>query len=219
MKRPLKFRDVEIFIRHWTGVNILEKVLDRADKMLEDYVSTRKPFGIESNIVNSSAYHSKPDMLERPVSCYGKNQKIGYIEYDDVPANKEWIGRWKVFTARANNIGTELNDDNLNAFVGKDEICTESYMVIGAELNLTQEEAENIVKYLQTRFARFCHSLAKASQDATAKTYRFVPMQDFSAASAIDWSQDIAAIDQQLYARYELSAAEIDFIERIIKPM
>ena len=44
-------------------------------------------------------------------------------------------------------------------------------------------------------------------------------MQTFSSNSDIDWSKSIAEIDQQLYAKYGLSAAEINFIETTIKPM
>lgn len=63
------------------------------------------------------------------------------------------------------------------------------------------------------------HSLAKASQDATAKTYRFVPLQDFTENSDIDWSKLIPEIDAQLYKKYGLSADEINFIEKMIRPM
>lgn len=63
------------------------------------------------------------------------------------------------------------------------------------------------------------HSLAKASQDATAKTFKFVPLQDFTTNSDIDWSKTISEIDVQLYRKYGLTAAEINFIESMIKPM
>ena len=76
-------------------------------------------------------------------------------------------------------------------------------------MNLTKQQAENLANYLKTRFARFCHSLAKASQDATSKTYRFVPIQDFSKP----WT------DAELYAKYNLTEEEIAFIESMIKPM
>ena len=63
------------------------------------------------------------------------------------------------------------------------------------------------------------HSLAKASQDATSKTFKFVPLQDFTPNSDINWGKSIAEIDQQLYKMYGLSEAEVAFIERMIKPM
>ena len=118
-----------------------------------------------------------------------------------------------------NNIGTELNDDNLNAFVIKpNTVCTESHMLIGVNLGLNGESATNLVKIFKSKFARFMHSLAKASQGATSKTDRFVPLQDFTENSNIDWTKSIAEIDKQLYKKYNLSQEEIDFIEIYVKP-
>lgn len=73
--------------------------------------------------------------------------------------------------------------------------------------------------YIKTRFARFMISLRKMTQDATRSTYNWVPLQDFTPSSDIDWSQDVAGIDRQLYAKYGLSADEVAFIEERIKPM
>ena len=63
------------------------------------------------------------------------------------------------------------------------------------------------------------HSLAKASHDATSKTYKFVPLQDFTSKSDIDWSLSIADIDKQLYKKYHLTPEEIAFIDSMIKAM
>lgn len=220
--RSLKTDDSDILIRHGIAVEILKKVkLNQEFKSFEDYISTRKPFGLEANIVKKpNVFKSSKDGIENPVNCYGKGQKIGYLELNDITKNKEWIEKFKVFTPRANNIGTELNDDNLNTFVGKpNTICTESYIVVGVELNLNENSASNLCKYFTTKFARFQHSVGKASQDATSKTYKFVPLQDFTSESDIDWSKSIAEIDKQLYEKYKLSEEEIEFIEKMIKPM
>ena len=81
--------------------------------------------------------------------------------------------------------------------------------MIGMDLNLNKAECESICSYLKTKFARFMLSLAKTSQHATGKTYRFVPMQDFSKP----WT------DAELYKKYGLTDEEIAFIESTIKPM
>ena len=121
---------------------------------------------------------------------------------------------------RSNNIGTELNDDNLNSFIGEPgTVSTETYLVIGADLLLDFVSAENITKYFKTKFLRFQLSLAKASQHATAKTYQFVPLQNFTSTSDIDWSKSVADIDRQLYTKYGLSEVEVAFIEGMIKSM
>lgn len=110
----------------------------------------------------------------------------------------------------ANNIGTELNDDNLNTFIGKPgTVCTEAYIMVGIDHIKDESTAKNIAQYLKTKFSRFMHSLAKSSQHATAKTFVFVPVQDFSKS----WT------DKELYQKYKLSDEEISFIESKIKPM
>lgn len=94
-----------------------------------------------------------------------------------------------------------------------------NFLVAGAELNLNKYECIALSKYLRSKFARFLHSLAKTSHHATAKTYQFVPLQDFSDKSDIDWSKSIAEIAQQLYVKYKFSKDEIDYVESKIKPM
>lgn len=49
--------------------------------------------------------------------------------------------------------------------------------------------------------------------------FRFVPLQDFTENSDIDWSKSVAEIDRQLYVKYHLDDKEIAFIESMIKPM
>ena len=49
----------------------------------------------------------------------------------------------------------------------------------------------------------------QVSQDV----FRFIPLQDFTAKSDIDWTQSINEIDHQLYKKYDLTKGEINFIE------
>jgi hypothetical protein len=218
VRRPLKAKNLDIFIRYEQALSILNKITTDNEKMMMQHISSRKPFGIEGNFVRSSEfYHDKTSGL---IKCYGKAQNIGYISSDEVLSHQEWIEKWKVYMPYANNIGTELNDDNQNAFVGEpNSVCTETFLVVGADLNLTKKTCKNLVTYLKTKYARFLLSLAKNSQHGTNKTYRFVPLQDFTSKSDIDWSKSISDIDKQLYKKYNLSEDEINFIESMIKPM
>jgi len=75
------------------------------------------------------------------------------------------------------------------------------------------------MKYIKTKFARTMLGVLKATQHNTKSTWRYVPLQTFTADSDIDWSKTIPEIDQQLYKKYGLSADEIAFIESNIKPM
>jgi hypothetical protein len=220
--RSLKTPDSDILIRHSIALEIISKVKSHKDfKTFENHISSRKPFDLEGNVVNDAKkFRLDKKGLKKPIMCYGKSKKIGYVERDEITKNANWIDNYKVFAPYANNIGTELNDDNLNAFVGEPKtICTETYIVMGATLNLDLITSTNLVKYFSTKFARFMHSLPKVSQHGTSKTYKFVPLQNFTAKSDIDWSKSTVEIDKQLYAKYKLIQEEIDFIESMIKSM
>ena len=219
--RKLRTEDSDIFIRHGIAIEILKKINSHPKfKSFEKHISSRRPFNIDANIVKNEKFRNSKKGLENPVVCYGKGKKVGYLERDEISKNIDWIDKYKVFTPRANNIGTELNDDNLNTFIGNpNTICTESYIVVGVKLNLDETSSSNLCKYFTTKFARFQHSVGKASQDATSKTYKFVPLQDFTAKSDINWNASIKEIDNQLYEKYSLTKEEIDFIETMIKPM
>lgn len=207
--RPLLDNCSDIFIRY--GISIVKKVKSAEDfKSFSLFVSPRKPFGLGGDFTKNKKFRANNNGLKDPIICYGKNKKIGYLECSEITTNKEWIDIFKVYTPRANNIGTELNDDNFNAFLGYPKtICTESYLVLGSDLNLKKSSAKNLIEYFKTKFVRFLHGLAKSSQDATSKTYVFIPLQDFSKP----WT------DAELYAKYGLTQEEIDFIESMIKPM
>lgn len=221
--RPLAIEGIDILLRDNIGIKVLEKIYANDyenTNTISEIVSPLRPFGFRGYFIDDERFNSTPDSLINPVICYARGWKKGYIERDIVEIRPDWIDKWKIFTPRANNIGTELSDDNFNIRIGEPgTICTESYMVIGADNDYDKNEAEALGKYLQTKFSRFLHSLAKGSQDATSKTYRFIPMQDFSPESEINWDNSIAEIDQQLYNKYGLSQEEISYIEENIKPM
>lgn len=220
--RNLKIEDSDIFIRHSIAIEILEKIKSYDNFIpLDNQISARKPFGLEGNIVNNkSIFKEKKNTLDNPIICYGKAKQIGYVERNEISKNTQWIDKWKVYLPYANNIGTELNDDNQNSFVGEPQsICTETFLVAGANLDLDKISSTNLSHYLQSKFARFMHSLLKISQHGTSKTYKFVPLQDFTANSDIDWNESIDDIDKQLYTKYNLDTDEVKFIESMIKPM
>lgn len=209
--RKLRYRDLDIFIRNSAAISILNKVnVDDTVDTMEYHISPRRPFGLDGNFIKTADFKKDETGMINPVKCYGKAKTVGYVERSNIPSHTEWIDKWKVFMPYANNIGTELNDDNQNTFVvAPKSICTETFLIAGMDWDLDEASAINLSNYLRTRFARFLLSMAKISQHGTSKTYRFVPVQDFSRA----WT------DQDLYAKYELTEEEITFIESMIKPM
>jgi superfamily II DNA or RNA helicase len=216
---------IDLFISDNVGFALVRKLLSQEiidvnynnlDKNLAGFVSERNPFGypttfrdFETNKNNNSQY-----------KIYQAKGKSDYVSKDTLSKGKDLIDRIKVITPFANNIGTDLPDDNLNTqIISENEIVTETYLVIGAKMCLSFETASNLEKYLKTKFARFLISIAKANQNGTRQTYRFVPLQDFTPQSDIDWTQSIPDIDRQLYKKYGLDDKEIAFIEDKVKAM
>ena len=115
-----------------------------------------------------------------------------------------------------------INFEKINKMI---DLIEESQIMEGLTFNEFAMEFYSEVKlvplsrYLKTKFVRMLIMLAKANQNGTRKTYRFVPLQNFTNESDINWSQSIAEIDQQLYRKYELSEEEIMFIEENVKEM
>ena len=72
-----------------------------------------------------------------------------------------------------------------------------------------KEEAENLYKYLQTQFVRFLVSQTTSTQHIAKANFAFVPIQDFSKT----WT------DEELFEKYNLSDAEIAFIDSMIRPI
>lgn len=75
------------------------------------------------------------------------------------------------------------------------------------------------MKYVKTKFARTLLGLLKVTQAITPGKWKYVPLQDFTENSDIDWSKSIHEIDLQLYKKYNLDDTEIEFIEKNVKEM
>jgi hypothetical protein len=94
---------------------------------------------------------------------------------------------------------------------------TETFISIGAFD--TEDEAENCLKYVKSKFARTMLGVLKITQDNTREKWTKVPIQDFTSQSDIYWEEPIPSIDKQLYAKYSLDEKEIAFIEEKIRLM
>ena len=83
----------------------------------------------------------------------------------------------------------------------------------------TKQEIEYMLKYIKTKFARTLLGVLKVTQDNNADKWLYVPMQDFTDKSDINWTLSVKEIDKQLYKKYNLSDEEIEFIEEKVKEM
>jgi hypothetical protein len=88
-----------------------------------------------------------------------------------------------------------------------------------AEKLETPEKCLNCIKYLKTKVLRFLVSCVKSTQHSSREVYKLVPVENFSDSSDINWNLSISQIDAQLYKKYNLTDAEIEYIENSIKAM
>lgn len=139
-----------------------------------------------------------------------------YIREDYVN-NVSNLHSYKVFLPGATGTG-QFGETIAAPFIGlPGDGSTETFMGIGQFEK--KEEADNAVKYIKTKFARAMYGILKRTQANTPGKWQWVPLQDFTAHSDIDWSKSVAEIDRQLYRKYDLTADEIEFIETHVKEM
>ena len=165
-------------------------------------MSAQRPFGLRTFAKGREKQFSGSIILYQ-------NGGIGYISRDDIDQNQEMIDKYKIYISRAYNAG----DTYPHQIIGKPILgkpgtcCTETYVTIGPFKS--ENETQNVISYIQTKFFRFMVFLTKVSQMASSKVYQFVPLQDFSHP----WT------DEMLYKKYGLTDEEIAFIESMIRPM
>lgn len=224
--KNMKLNQFDILIREPILASIVEKVEEKRKcyniKAVNDIVSNDTPFGIPSN-PKASAKNSftlfpiKTKDYDVALYIIEKGQrKIEYIPTSAITKNQQDIDKIKVFIPEAGGSGTDSLVLGKPLISVENSVCTQSYLYAPFP-NIN--EATCFVKYLSTKFFRILVSSIKITQHAQNRVYRFVPLQDFTENSDIDWSKSVEDIDRQLYKKYDLSAEEIAFIERMIKPM
>ena len=150
-------------------------------------------------------------MRDGDVTVY-QNGGTGYVARDEVESGIELIDKWKIYVGRAapgtGNRDTYPHRILSTPFIGEPgSICSETYLCI-CPFD-TKAEAESALAYLTCRLTRLLILLHKPSQDTTRKVYKFVPTQDWTK----QWT------DADLYAKYGITPTEIEFIEKVVRPM
>ncbi|UEA98879.1 Eco57I restriction-modification methylase domain-containing protein [Prevotella melaninogenica] len=198
-----------------------------SDKLHEDYpwakerLSMGHPYDITTNIFEKlpEIFKETYQIKEEEVRFYGryKNERCyRWIKREYVDSHPN-LDKYKVIVPKSNGSGA-IGEVLSSPLIGEPLIgVTQTFLTIGAFD--TRTEAEACLKYVKTKFARTMLGILKATQDNKKETWRFVPLQDFTAASDIDWTLSVAEIDQQLYRKYGLEAEEIAFIEEKVRAM
>ena len=200
-----KLNEFDVFIRYNEGLSIVHKALK--DESLSKIISTRNPFGFASN------YKGKSNKLSNDYILFSRDD-ITYVSKKKLHKNEALANNYKVMISRfASEHAGEPDKDGMFKVLSRTkilrpkEICTDTYIVGGSFKKI--KEAENLISYLKTKFARFLLLQGIASISITKEKFCFVPVQDFTKP----WT------DEELYAKYGLTDEEINFIESMIKPI
>lgn len=162
---------------------------------------------------------TKPDDGHEYIQLLGniKGQRVYRFFRKDYLRPTTNLTAFKVLVPKANGSGS-LGEVLTTPLIGEPLIgFTETYISIGEVDN--RDEAEHILRYIKGKFARVMLGIKKVTQNNPRTTWEFVPLQDFTSNSDIDWSKSIPEIDKQLYKKYGLTKEEIDFIESHVKEM
>lgn len=214
--RALLEKGADVFIRFNEGLSILKKVVAvesgqshslslPESKRFDRLVSSRKPFGLETT------FKGRVTKRAGDVLVY-QNGGTGYTPKSSITTGTDLIDKWKLFAGYAapgtGNRDTYPHRIISTPFMGAPgSISSETYLCIGPFDS--QGEAESALSYLACRLTRLLILLHKPSQHVTRKVYTFVPTQDWTRR----WT------DADLYAKYGLSASEITFVEKIVRPL
>ena len=197
-------------------------------KLHKDYpdainqLSKGHAFDMSSNIFERLPQvfsETRPDDGNEYISILGRqdNQRIYKFIRKDYVKSSINTDFYKVVIPQASGKG-EFGERISQPCIGcPGEGTTETFITIGCFE--TEREAENCKNYISTKMCRTMLGILKRTQALSPDKWKYIPIQDFTPSSDIDWSQSIADIDKQLYKKYNLTPEEIDFIETHVKEM
>ena len=223
-ERDLKNDTSSFVVRDFRRQGLIRKVTIKG--AFSSIVSARKPFGINTDLFNAKENYPEFGISDTPTSdsclCWGvvgikggAKRVKAYIKRNAIPKKQEWIDKYKLGISKSYSTGA-INFPEL-IVANPNVVFTETFLVIGPFD--TEQEQQNCLKYTKTNLFKILLFFGKGSMQVTQEVFCYVPLQDFTTQSDIDWSKSIPEIDQQLYAKYNLSENEIAFIEKMIKPM
>lgn len=143
-----------------------------------------------------------------------RTYKYVRADYVNVTGN---LQKYKIYIPSGNGNG-QFGEVLTSPVISEPDVAaTETFISIGAFD--TKYEVNSLYKYISGKFARALLGVLKITQHLTPAVWKYVPIQDFTPSSDIDWSKSVHDIDLQLYRKYGLDEDEINFIETHVKEM
>lgn len=205
----------DVVIRDYRQISILEKVRSFSEEVITSIVSSRKPFGVATDLFNNPSRYPDANMnktfFANSVHIFGVKGHKGGAKRVDAYVDKDFIvdngtcDKYKLFFTTSYSSNAVIPPEPIRAFPG--DVCTETFLTFG-NFN-TENEMNNCYDYIHTTFFRALLYFRRGSLRVTKSVFNYIPLQDFSKS----WT------DVELYAKYNFTKEEINFIESLIKPM
>lgn len=194
------------FVRSNLALSIIRKVLSKRERLMSDIVYSRNYFNLSTTVTGPE--HKSANTI-KVLTSKGEI----YLHKSSISDKERLLDKFKVIITYAmsggNKPSSEGNYQILSSLkvLQPNEACTETYLILSPFDS--EQEARNLVSYMESKFARFLLLQALTSIHITKDKFCFVPMPDCSQS----WD------DEKLYSKYELSQEEIEYVENMIKPM
>ena len=213
--RYLKNSFSENVTRDPRQISIIEKVFKKKKNPFGSIVSTRKPYGISTDLFNTPqkyGYKKIPDKefknSYKIFGVYGNKggakRRIGFIDKSKV-AHCKSINKYKLFHSYAYTTTATVPPEIIIGNPG--EVSTETFLRIG--IFDTKKEALNCLSYIKTKFFRALLSFNRIQKNLSRSTFDLIPLVNF----------DKILSDKDLYKKFNLDEKEVDYIEKNIKKM
>ena len=239
-----KFGAIKQFTSYKELNSILHKVINTPDfQGLDDCIFLQNKFNLEqlytdypnfeqiigsegkdkrfrNNIFDKISAFTEEKTSNDDIPVYGviNNKRVWrYLPLKYFDTTHENLLKWKVLVPRVNGIGVLGEALSTPVVCGPKKGFTQTFLGIGAFDKV--EHAESCLKYLKTKFCRAMLGVLKITQMNSKDVWHYVPLQDFTPSSDIDWSKSIVEIDEQLFDKYGLDEQERNFIRTKVKEM
>lgn len=198
--------DFDVFVRDNNAYRVIKKIQKFKETTMTSHVHSRNTFSLPSN------YRGHKDLRAGDYLLLSSNG-FSYIKPTEISIGEDILNSYKVIITYAmsggNKPSSEGNYQVLSSLMilKPKEVCTETFLILDRFTN--EKEAIGLASYAKTKFFRYLLLQSLSSIHITKDSFRFVPLQDFTRP----WT------DADLYAKYNLTDEEIQFIESMIKPM
>ena len=231
------FEPIGTFTKYEELNTILHSVRSKSHHYLDSIISSPLSFQLSElmkrehpeliNRLRSSAFEKLSSVfLETPgndgdyiamIGLLDGKRETKYIRRNYIKDISGTLDKWTLLVSKANGAGHFGEVLSVPIIARPGVGYTQTFIAIGKFD--TQKEAEAIAKYIKTKFVRALLGILKITQDCPGPKWKYVPLQDFTSSSDIDWSKSIAEIDEQLFDKYGLDEQERNFIRTKVKEM